>query len=280
MGLFSGIGSFFGGPLGGLLGGIGDDLLGRDDAEDAAQQQMAQARTLRQTAYQDTTKDLQAAGLNPMLAYSNGATSASMPTLNNKGQSAATQNSAHATMENLKADTENKAASRDLLEAQAAEVRSRIPMNTNSAVNTEQQTKNLQVQADKIREEITLVMRQGLNEIDRGNLLRAQERLAEMEQRLKANTMTLQDAQVEYQNVITYLKGLEGSEGEARSDYWKSEMGKKQPYAEGAERYGDAAGSVIGGVLKKVIPQRGPKNAARKYDTYPDGSKWPAEKRK
>lgn len=264
MGLFSGIGKFFGGDLGGLLGGIGDDLLGRDDAENASQQQIASTRMLRQTAYQDTTQDLRAAGLNPMLAYSNGATSAATPTLNNRGQASATQNSAQATTENLKADTANKDASRELLEAQAAEVRSRIPMNTNSAVNTEQQTKNLQVQADKMREEITLVMRQGLNEVDRGNLLRAQERLAEVEQRLKANTMTLQDAQVEYQNVITYLKGLEGAEGEARSDYWKSEIGKKQPYAEGVEKYGDAAGSVIGGVLKKVIPQRGPKNTAPK----------------
>jgi len=259
MGLFSGIGSFFGGPIGGLLGGIGDDLLGRDDAENAANQQVSSARALRQTAYQDTTADLKAAGLNPMLAYTNGATAASMPTLNNKGQAAAQQNSAQATAANLNADTANKNASKDLLEAQAAEVRSRIPMNTNSAANMEQQTKNLTQQIDKVREEITLVMRQALNEIDRGNLLRAQSNLADVDARLKGNTISLQDAQAAYQNVITDLKELEKSEGQARSDYWKSEMGKKQPYAEGVEKMGDAAGSVVGGILKKVIPGRKPK---------------------
>jgi len=77
MGLFSGIGSFFG-PVGSILGGIGDELLGRDDAEKTNQTAYAQQRELRQTAYQDTTKDLQAAGLNPMLAFSQGG--ASVPT--------------------------------------------------------------------------------------------------------------------------------------------------------------------------------------------------------
>lgn len=85
MGLFSGIGSFFG-PIGTVLGGIGDDLLGRDDAENANTTAYAQQRQLRQTAYQDTTQDLQKAGLNPMLAYSNGATSAAAgPPVLNKG---------------------------------------------------------------------------------------------------------------------------------------------------------------------------------------------------
>jgi len=94
MGLFSGIGSFFG-PIGSILGGVGDDIIGRDDAENANQTAYAQQRQLRQTAYQDTTQDLKAAGLNPMLAYSNGATSAAAgPPVLNKGLKRTTKLSA------------------------------------------------------------------------------------------------------------------------------------------------------------------------------------------
>ena len=260
MGLFSGIGSFFGGPLGGLLGGVGDEILGRNDAENANATAYAQQRQLRQTAYQDTTKDLQAAGLNPMLAYSNGATAAAGgPPVLNKGISSAQQNSAQASAANLNADTENKNAQRDLMEAQAAEVRSRIPMNTNSASNIEQQTKKTFQETDKIRNEIQLVINQTHNAVDQGNLMRAQQQLAEVQTKLAANTMNLQDAQAEMQKILTEVQSLGIPELTARAEYWLSEMGKKQPYAEGLEKMGDAAGSVIGGTINKIFKGKGRK---------------------
>lgn len=80
------VGSFFGGPIGGLvgggLGGVGDYLLGQKGQRDtnAASAQMAQKQMdfqerMRNTSYQAAVKDMEAAGLNPMLAYSQGGAS-------------------------------------------------------------------------------------------------------------------------------------------------------------------------------------------------------------
>lgn len=246
MGLFSGIGSFFG-PIGSILGGIGDDLLGRSDAEETNATNVNTQRMLRQTAYQDTTADLKAAGLNPMLAYSNGATASANPNLQNKGISSAQQNSAQATAANINADTENKNAQRDLMEAQAAEIRSKIPVNTNTAANVEQQTKQLVHLTDKAREEIQLVIKQTYNEVDRGNLLRAQEQLANVQSRLAGNTMTLQDAQAELHRITSKLKRLEVPGMENSADFEKR-MGETL-------RAGGAAGTAaktLGGLAEII----------------------------
>lgn len=78
-------------PILGLVGSIGGGIINnlfagsrQSDAQKFAQQQAATAeayfRTNRQTAYQDTMQSMREAGLNPILAYSQGAVSAPMGT--------------------------------------------------------------------------------------------------------------------------------------------------------------------------------------------------------
>lgn len=262
MGLFSGIGSFFG-PVGSILGGIGDDLLGRDDAQNANSAQMAQARTLRQTAYQDTTKDLQAAGLNPMLAYTNGATSAAMPTLQNKGLASAQQNSAtsvaetqRAQTDNIKADTANKDAQGRLLDAQTKELLAKVPVHETTATNIEQSTRNLQNTHELISAQIKdtleggkLKGQQQLTEPQRRNLMLAEEKLTQMDQQLRKGQINLTEAQARTQNISAWLSELEIPMAMNQADYANSDMGKNEPYATGTQQWGKAIGSVMGGII-------------------------------
>lgn len=240
MGLFSGIGSFFG-PIGTVLGGIGDDLLGRDDAENANTTAYAQQRQLRQTAYQDTTQDLQKAGLNPMLAYSNGATSAAAgPPVLNKGLQSSQQNSAQAVVANTSADTTNKQAQTEQIKAQTDLIRAQTQNTTTSTGKIDQETKNLQQDISRILAQTDNLHANSRNQTDQAELYRYQSALAKTQQQLTAGTINYQEAQRQLVEIQTKLQRLEvpGKENQAE---FENKLGD-------AARAGGAAGSIVKGI--------------------------------
>lgn len=103
--------------LGGLMGN-------RANARSARQQQQWQEH-MRATQYQTAVSDLKAAGLNPMLAYSQGgagtpqgAQATPQDVLSPAVKTGISTAQALASVENVKADTENKKASAAQIEAQ------------------------------------------------------------------------------------------------------------------------------------------------------------------
>ena len=146
--------------VGGLIAG-GAALLGGALANDSSRTQAHEANDFSAqqyaTRWQTTTADLKAAGLNPMLAYTQGVGSSPTgrqadvrdvitPAVNAYNQYGVNSiNSAQTA--NINADTENKKKQGDLIDAQAAQAWS-------SAAQSNQNVELMKTQASKIVQEI------------------------------------------------------------------------------------------------------------------------------
>jgi hypothetical protein len=100
-----------------LAGSFLDNLFAKDRQDDAqtfSAQQFA-------SRYQTTVKDMEAAGLNPALAYQQGGGSPPSGAVSSPGSNFSQAAQASAQTENIKADTKNKAAQTNLIEGQAAQ---------------------------------------------------------------------------------------------------------------------------------------------------------------
>lgn len=174
---------------------IGGDLLSGFLNNEAAEdrQNDAQNFSAEQYAkrYQTTVKDMQAAGLNPMLAYggisgssptSSAASSAGIPPL---GAAYNQARMASAQVANVNADTENKRAQANLIEAQTAQAfssagqaYSQTTVNNNNASKIIQEIENLKSDNVRINRFVDLLSSQiGLTG-SQTSLTRAQEEQA------------------------------------------------------------------------------------------------------
>lgn len=205
MGFLSSIGDFVGkavSGVGSVVGSVGSSviggLFGKSGQEDANIASAEQAEINRQfqermsnTAYQRAVKDMKKAGLNPMLAYSQGGASTpagGQATYYNENadlargfQSVGTQAQAMATVGNLRAQTEKAQAEADLASAQAQEARARTPTYESNIMVAKATVEKLKAEVPKIQADTDLssqqmfkVMAEIPNIIKGGDLIDAQ----------------------------------------------------------------------------------------------------------
>lgn len=189
--------SFLGGVIG-AVGSIAGGLIGKDSQDDTNKANAAEAALNRDfqermsnTAYRRATADMIEAGLNPMLAYSQGGASTpsgSVATYQNSGAylgrgvaNAAAGAAQMASIEQIKAQTEKAEAEADLASAQAAESRNRTPIYAENIQLTRAQVSKLEAEIPKIQAETDLssqqmfkVMAEIDNVIKSGGLISAQ----------------------------------------------------------------------------------------------------------
>jgi len=159
----------------------------RSWSADQAQKQMDYQTEMANTSWQRGVKDMQAAGLSPMLAYSKGgaisptgamgsssAASAAAPIAMGNSFQAAAQ------LANTSADTANKLASNALIGAQTSSASAAAAQSTATVDKIVQETSNLKTDQDRVRvlidnlrQEGQNLFKQGLNLTEVGNHLRS-----------------------------------------------------------------------------------------------------------
>jgi hypothetical protein len=161
--------------LGALLSTVGGALLGHGLAKD--RQENAQDFSAQQfaTRYQTTVQDMKSAGLNPMLAYSQGggsppSSSAASAQSVDTGQAYLQSKMNSAQVANIEADTANKQAQADLIQAQ-------ISQTTASANQSNAQVSLINANVDKVREEIKNIPTEGKRLYEAAKMLYEQSNL-------------------------------------------------------------------------------------------------------
>lgn len=231
MGILSSLGELVSPGLG-MLGTLGEFVLGRNDQASAneenknlSREQMAFQERMSNTSYQRAVKDMQAAGLNPMLAYSQGGASTptgSLARVEPKAPVGASTALAAANVQNAMAQVAKTRADTELVIAQANKTKSETyDASVNSAYRAAE-VKELQYRADRVGFE-------RLSAEEQVRLVRWQ--LRDVQQTYSAKeAIHWWTEQAKSGNAESAVKQLGVSEAKALAEFWKSSAGDASPY--------------------------------------------------
>jgi hypothetical protein len=195
---------------------------------DEAQQQMLFQSAQRGTQYQTAVSDLKAAGLNPMLAYTNGgagntagaagsgsaASSGGMIAMGNKTQAGINNALSVAQLNNVNAQT-------DKTKAEERNIESQTPGHVAKVGETIANTQNLTSINERIQEDIKNVRMDTLSKEEQITLTRAQQQLTNINKELAHKNITNVEAQTALTRVTKLLKDLELPGANNLADYEK-----------------------------------------------------------
>lgn len=215
----SAAGYAMGGPTGALIGAqIGGGISANEARADVAAQANAFSASQYASRYQTQVKDMEVAGLNPMLAYMQ--SPGSSPTgqqyqvsnpYEGLAQSYSSAYNVKRTGENIEADTSLKGAQQlaqesmsRLNDAQVSQVEKSVEKMTAEIRNLDSDNQRILALVDNLKEERQNLIKQGYNLIEQGNMLRASVDKIRVEIPLLRTEQFLKEAQ----KVLTDAKSM------------------------------------------------------------------------